>query len=115
MTGDQFSCSAPPRVFDAVIEQEFRDIFDENESVVYNCIDSYTMIGRSRSTCSKGTWTEPPSCGKVICFVCLCLCLCVCVCVCVFVVQDHKLTQAVVIVFVNIKHKHLKTGLSVTQ
>ncbi|XP_042561562.1 complement factor H-related protein 1-like isoform X2 [Clupea harengus] len=59
---NQFSCSAPPRVFDAVIEQEFRDIFDENESVVYDCIDSYTMIGRSRSTCSKGTWTEPPSC-----------------------------------------------------
>lgn len=59
------ACSVPPRVEFAIIEQEYRAVFDEEEWVTYRCVDPYKRKGSRYSTCRQGNWTNPPSCEPV--------------------------------------------------
>uniref|UniRef100_A0A3Q3L031 Complement factor H-like n=1 Tax=Mastacembelus armatus TaxID=205130 RepID=A0A3Q3L031_9TELE len=60
-------CSAPSEIPHAVIiNQEYKEVFDEDSEVQYECEDGYTVEGGSTKSiwCTAGNWTVGPSCNK---------------------------------------------------
>ncbi|XP_026168842.1 complement factor H-like [Mastacembelus armatus] len=59
------ACSAPSKIPHAVIiNQEYKEVFDEESEVQYECEDGYTVEGGSTKSirCTAGNWTVGPSC-----------------------------------------------------
>uniref|UniRef100_A0A3Q3KNM3 Sushi domain-containing protein n=1 Tax=Mastacembelus armatus TaxID=205130 RepID=A0A3Q3KNM3_9TELE len=62
------ACSAPSKIPHAVIiNQEYKEVFDEESEVQYECEDGYTVEGGSTKSirCTAGNWTVGPSCSKL--------------------------------------------------
>uniref|UniRef100_A0A6Q2X5K1 Sushi domain-containing protein n=1 Tax=Esox lucius TaxID=8010 RepID=A0A6Q2X5K1_ESOLU len=57
-------CGEPPRVFNAVITQEYQKKFLSGSEVVYKCQTSYTLNGPESIVCISGEWTPTPTCSK---------------------------------------------------
>uniref|UniRef100_A0A6Q2XW17 Sushi domain-containing protein n=1 Tax=Esox lucius TaxID=8010 RepID=A0A6Q2XW17_ESOLU len=55
-------CGEPPRVFNAVITQEYQKKFLSGSEVVYKCQTSYTLNGPESIVCISGEWTPTPTC-----------------------------------------------------
>ncbi|XP_026169159.1 sushi, von Willebrand factor type A, EGF and pentraxin domain-containing protein 1-like [Mastacembelus armatus] len=62
------ACSAPSEIPHAVIiNQEYKEVFDQDSEVQYECEDGYTVEGGSTKSiwCTAGNWSVGPSCSKL--------------------------------------------------
>ncbi|XP_066548489.1 coagulation factor XIII B chain isoform X1 [Amia ocellicauda] len=60
-------CGVPPRVEFAVITSPFQRHYSLNAAVLYRCEGSYTMVGNEHIYCSKGKWSNSPTCQNTNC------------------------------------------------
>ncbi|KAJ8011230.1 hypothetical protein DPEC_G00056000 [Dallia pectoralis] len=58
-------CGEPPHVSNAVITEEYRDMFLNGSTVVYGCKTSYSLNGPESVVCVSGVWTQTPTCYEV--------------------------------------------------
>ncbi|KAL2097990.1 hypothetical protein ACEWY4_007197 [Coilia grayii] len=56
------SCLTPRQVVNAIIEENYQDIFNERAQLHYKCIGKYKMTGLSVSRCEQGKWSETGVC-----------------------------------------------------
>uniref|UniRef100_A0AAY5KS19 Sushi domain-containing protein n=1 Tax=Esox lucius TaxID=8010 RepID=A0AAY5KS19_ESOLU len=57
-------CGEPPQVQNAVITQEYSDMFLDSSSVQYKCQDSYNLNINEPTICISGIWSGIPKCSK---------------------------------------------------
>lgn len=60
------ACNVPPKIPHAVItNQRYRNVFDVDTSVQYECEDGYTAEGDLTLYCLTGNWSiDSQRCGK---------------------------------------------------
>ncbi|XP_061588885.1 complement factor H-related protein 1-like [Cololabis saira] len=61
------ACIFPPKVPNAVIMHQYKEVFPDGSKVEYRCKTGYTTEQREISKsiqCSRGTWDEAPTCSS---------------------------------------------------